>query len=94
MAGPDPDKPAGEDFSKSLKELEEESNELKPRLSKKDGLMTCPSTPSLAIPNGRRKPKTDASIALRTRTRNRAAPRKFFDNFFLETGIASRMAVR
>ena len=32
MAGPDPDKPAGEEFSKSLKELEEESSELKAKI--------------------------------------------------------------
>ena len=94
MAEPEPDKPAGEDFSKSLKELEKELNELKAKIEQERRATTCPSTPSLAIPIGRRKPKTDASIARRTRTRNRAAARKFFDNFFLETGIASRMAVR
>ena len=32
MQGQDPDKPAGEDFSKSLKELEEESSELKAKI--------------------------------------------------------------
>jgi hypothetical protein len=32
MAGPDPDKPAGEEFSKSLKQLEEESKELKAKI--------------------------------------------------------------
>jgi hypothetical protein len=32
MTGPAPDKPAGEEFSKSLKQLEEESRELKSKI--------------------------------------------------------------
>jgi hypothetical protein len=90
MAGPDPDKPAGEDFSKSLKQLEEESNELKAKIEQENDPTICRSTPNSAIPSGKRKPKTAASIVLRTRTKNSGAEN---NNLFLETEIAGSMAL-
>ena len=67
MQGQDPDKPAGEDFSKSLKELEEKSSELKAKIDGKDALMTCLSTRNSAIRSGKKKPQMGASIFRRTR---------------------------
>jgi hypothetical protein len=66
MQGQDAGKPAGEDFSQSLKRLEEESQELKAKIERNDALMTCPSTLSSATPIGKRKPQTGASIIQRT----------------------------
>ena len=50
MAGPDPDKPAGEEFSKSLKELEEESSELKAKIEQERRAHDMPINSQLGDP--------------------------------------------
>ena len=57
MAGPDPDKPAGEDFSKSLKELEEELNELKARIEQERRALNMPINSKLGDPKWEEKAK-------------------------------------
>jgi hypothetical protein len=57
MAGPDPDKPAGEDFSKSLKELEEESIELKARIEQERRALNMPINSKLGDPKWEEKAK-------------------------------------
>jgi len=57
MAGPDPDKPAGEDFSKSLKELEEESIELKARIEQERRALNMPINSKLGDPKWDEKAK-------------------------------------
>ena len=50
MAGTEPDKPAGEDFSKSLKELEEESSELKAKIEQERRAQNMPINSQLGDP--------------------------------------------
>ena len=57
MAGPDPDKPAGEEFSKSLKELEEESSELKAQIDKERRAHDMPVNSKLGDPKWEEKAK-------------------------------------
>ena len=57
MAGPDPNKPAGEDFSKSLKELEEESSELKAQIDKERRAHDMPVNSKLGDPKWEEKAK-------------------------------------
>jgi hypothetical protein len=51
MQGQDADKPAGEDFSKSLKELEEESTELKSRIERERRAHNMPLDSQLGNPS-------------------------------------------
>ena len=82
MAGPDPDKPAGEDFSKSLKELEKESKELKSKIDEDRRAHDLPINSQLGDPKWEKaEPKTGASTAPRTKTRNRAGLGKIFQQF-------------
>jgi hypothetical protein len=57
MAGPDPDKPAGEEFSKSLKELEEESSELKAKIEQERRSHNMPIDSQLGDPKWEEKAK-------------------------------------
>lgn len=57
MAGPDPDKPAGEDFAKSLKELEEESSELKAKIEQERRARNLPLNAELGDPKWEEKAK-------------------------------------
>jgi hypothetical protein len=57
MAGPDPDKPAGEDFSKSLKQLEEESNALKAEIEQERRSHNMPINSQLGDPKWEEKTK-------------------------------------
>lgn len=57
MAGPDPNKPAGEDFSKSLKELEEESSDLKARIEQERRALNMPINAQLGDPKWEEKAK-------------------------------------
>jgi hypothetical protein len=57
MAGPDPQKPAGKDFSKSLKQLEEESNELKARIEQERRSHNMPINAQLGDPKWDEKAK-------------------------------------
>jgi hypothetical protein len=57
MAGPDPDKPAGEDFSKSLKKLEEESSELKAKIEQERKSHNMPIDSQLGDPKWEEKAK-------------------------------------
>ena len=57
MAGPDPDKPAGEDFSKSLKQLEEESNALKAKIEQERRAHDMPINSNLGDPKWEEKAK-------------------------------------
>ena len=57
MAGPDPDKPAGEDFSKSLKQLEEESSELKAKIEQERRAQNMPLNSQLSDPKWEEKAK-------------------------------------
>jgi hypothetical protein len=57
MAGPDPDKPAGEDFSKSLKELEKESSELKAKIEEERRAHDMPINSQLGDPKWEEKAK-------------------------------------
>jgi hypothetical protein len=57
MAGADPDKPAGEDFSKSLKHLEEESNDLKLRIEQERRAHDMPINFQLGDPKWEEKAK-------------------------------------
>jgi len=57
MAGPDPDKPAGEDFSKSLKQLEEESNALKAKIEQERRSHNMPIDSQLGDPKWEEKAK-------------------------------------
>ena len=57
MAGPDPDKPAGEEFSKSLKELEEESSELKAKIEQERRAHDMPINSPLGDPKWEEKAK-------------------------------------
>ena len=57
MAGPDPDKPAGEDFSKSLKHLEEESSELKAKIEQERRAQNMPLNSQLSDPKWEEKAK-------------------------------------
>ena len=63
MAGPEPDKPAGEDFSKSLKELEKELNELKAKIEQERRAHDMPINSQLGDP----KWKESEERALRPR---------------------------
>ncbi len=55
MQGQDPDKPAGEDFSKSLKELEEKSSELKAKIDQERRAHDMPVNAQLGVPNWEEK---------------------------------------
>jgi hypothetical protein len=57
MAGPDPNKPAGEDFSKSLKQLEEESKELKSKIDQDRRAHDMPVDAQLGDPKWEEKAK-------------------------------------
>jgi hypothetical protein len=57
MAGPEPDKPAGEDFSKSLKQLEEESKELKAKIDEDRRAHDMPINAQLGDPKWEEKAK-------------------------------------
>jgi hypothetical protein len=57
MAVPDPDKPAGEDFSKSLKQLEEESNDLKAKIEQERRSHNMPIDSQLGDPKWEEKAK-------------------------------------
>ena len=55
MQGQDVGKPAGEDFTKSLKELEEESSELKARIEQERRAHDMPVDPQLGDPKWEEK---------------------------------------
>jgi hypothetical protein len=55
MQGQDLGKPAGEDFSKSLKRLEEESSELKSRIDRERRAHDMPVDSQLGDPNWEEK---------------------------------------
>jgi len=55
MQGQDVGKPAGEDFSKSLKELQEESSELKARIDRERRAHDMPVDPQLGDPKWEEK---------------------------------------
>jgi hypothetical protein len=55
MQGQDVGKPAGEDFSKSLKRLEEESSELKSRIDRERRAHDMPVDPQLGDPKWEEK---------------------------------------
>jgi hypothetical protein len=57
MAGPDPDKPAGEEFSRSLKQLEEESKELKAKIEQDRQAHDMPINSQLSDPKWEEKAK-------------------------------------
>ena len=57
MAGTEPDKPAGEEFSKSLKELEEELSELKSRIDQERRAHDMPINSQLGDPKWEEKAK-------------------------------------
>jgi hypothetical protein len=57
MAGPDPDKPAGEDFSKSLRKLEEESSDLKAKIKQERRAHNMPIDSQLGDPKWEEKAK-------------------------------------
>jgi hypothetical protein len=57
MAGTDPDKPAGEDFSKSLKQLEEESHALKAKIEQERRSHNMPIDSQLGDPKWEEKAK-------------------------------------
>jgi hypothetical protein len=57
MQGQDPAKPAGEDFSKSLKELEEESKELKSKIDQDRRAHDMPVDAQLGDPKWEEKAK-------------------------------------
>jgi len=57
MAGPDPDKPAGEEFAKSLKQLEEESSELKSKIEQERRAHDMPINAQLGDPKWEEKAK-------------------------------------
>ena len=57
MAGPDAEKPAGEEFSKSLKQLEEESSELKARIEQERRALDMPINSKLSDPKWEEKAK-------------------------------------
>jgi hypothetical protein len=55
MQGQDAEKPAGEDFSKSLKRLEEESTELKARIDRERRAHEMPVDSQLGNPDWEEK---------------------------------------
>ena len=57
MTGPAPDKPAGEEFSKSLKQLEEESRELKSKIDEDRLAHDMPIDSQLGDPKWEEKAK-------------------------------------
>jgi hypothetical protein len=57
MAGTEPDKPAGEEFAKSLKELEEESSELKAKIEQERKAQNMPINSQLGDPKWEEKAK-------------------------------------
>jgi hypothetical protein len=57
VAGPDSDKPAGEEFSKSLKQLEEESSELKAKIEQERRSHNMPIDSQLGDPKWEEKAK-------------------------------------
>ena len=57
MPGPDPDKPAGEDFAKSLKQLEEASSELKAKIEQERRSLNMPINSQLGDPKWEEKAK-------------------------------------
>ena len=57
MAGPDAEKPAGEEFSKSLKQLEEDSSELKARIEQERRALDMPINSKLGDPKWEEKAK-------------------------------------
>jgi hypothetical protein len=57
MARPDPGKPAGEDFSKSLKQLEQESDDLKAKIEQERRAHNMPINSQLGDPNWEEKAK-------------------------------------
>jgi len=57
MARPDPDKPAGEEFAKSLKRLEEESSELKSKIEQERRAHDMPINAQLGDPKWEEKAK-------------------------------------
>ena len=57
MTGPAPDRPAGEEFSKSLKQLEEESRELKSKIDEDRRAHDMPIDSQLGDPKWEEKAK-------------------------------------
>ena len=57
MQGQDADKPAGEEFSKSLKRLEEESEELKAKIERERRAHDMPVDSNLGNPDWEEKAK-------------------------------------
>jgi hypothetical protein len=57
MPGQDPDKPAGEEFEKSLKQLEEESEELKAKIERERRAHDMPVDSNLGKPDWEEKAK-------------------------------------
>ena len=55
MQGQDTDKPAGDEFAKSLKRLEDESNELKMRIERERRAHAMPIDSKLGDPNWEEK---------------------------------------
>jgi len=57
MPGQDPDKPAGEEFEKSLKEMEKESEELKSKIERERRALDMPVDSNLGSPGWEEKAK-------------------------------------
>jgi len=57
MPGEDPDKPAGQEFEKSLKELEKESDELKAKIERERRARDMPVDSNLGSPDWEEKAK-------------------------------------
>ena len=57
MPGQDPDKPAGQEFEKSLKELEKESEELKEKIERERRALDMPVDLNLGNPDWEEKAK-------------------------------------
>jgi hypothetical protein len=57
MPGQDPDKPAGEEFEKSLKEMEKESEELKSKIERERRALDMPVDSNLGSPGWEQKAK-------------------------------------
>jgi len=57
MPGQDPDKPAGQEFEKSLKEMEKESEELKARIEQERRALDMPVDSNLGKPDWEEKAK-------------------------------------
>jgi hypothetical protein len=57
MPGQNPDKPAGQEFEKSLKELEKESDELKAKIERERRALDMPVDSNLGNPDWEEKAK-------------------------------------